>query len=220
LKLIDAPIPVGNLTRGCWRLRRGTAGGRRSSPLRCWRSTDSRSLIRLGVNILGNRRWSTGLGLPLHLALQQLQTSLDMYISRIQVGSAAVRIQGIGSLVVARLVKCSQIIPDFGDVRIQANSTGVGIQGIAILVDLIVEHTNRAPEGWVATVAVDCLLVCLVCLGVFLLRHIAAAEEVPALSIVIVCGKKVSLLLVGNVCKSLPALTDFSRYSMAFSWLA
>lgn len=36
----------------------------------------------------------------------------------------------------------AEIVPHFGDVRVEADGTRVGIQGITILVDLVVQHTN------------------------------------------------------------------------------
>jgi hypothetical protein len=76
------------------------------------------------------------------LALEQLQTSLDVDVGGVQVSCATVRIKGICNLVVAGLVQSSQIIPNLRDVWVQANGARVGIKSVAILVDLVVEHTN------------------------------------------------------------------------------
>jgi hypothetical protein len=113
-----------------------------------------------------------------------LQAGLDMGILRIQVGGPLVSIQSIVDLVVARLVKSSQVIPDFADIRIKSDGSRVSIKCVPVLVDLVVEHSDRAPECRVASVPVDSLLISLVCFGVLLLRHVAATQEVPALSIV------------------------------------
>jgi hypothetical protein len=51
------------------------------------------------------------------------------------------------------------------------------------LVDLEIENPNRDPERWIATIAIDSLLIRFVRLVVFLRRHIRAAEEIPALGI-------------------------------------
>lgn len=67
----------------------------------------------------------------------------------------------------------TQVVPDFRNVRVQSNSSRVSVESITVLVDLVVEHTNRAPEGGVLSVTVDGLLVCLICLGVLLLGHVA-----------------------------------------------
>lgn len=81
----------------------------------------------------------------------------------------------------------AKVIPNLRDVRIQANSSRVSVQCIPVLVDLVIEHTNRAPEGWVLSIAIDSLLVCLIRFGILLLRHVASAKQVPTLSILVVC---------------------------------
>lgn len=63
----------------------------------------------------------------------------------------------------------SKVIPDLRDVGVQADSTRVRIEGIPVLVNLVVQDTDGAPEGWVAAVAVDSLLVCLVGFRILLL---------------------------------------------------
>lgn len=80
----------------------------------------------------------------------------------------------------------TQVVPDFRNVGVQSNSSRVSVESITVLVDLVVEHTNRAPEGRVLSVTVDGLLVCLICLGVLLLGHVAPTQEVPALGILVV----------------------------------
>lgn len=100
---------------------------------------------------------------------EQLQPSLNVRICRVQLGSPRIRIQCIGNLVVARLVQCSKVVPDFGNVGIEADGARIGVKRVAILVNLIVEDTNGAPKGWVARVAVDCLLVGFVGLGILAL---------------------------------------------------
>jgi hypothetical protein len=77
----------------------------------------------------------------------------------------------------------SKIVPNLGNVRVESNGSAVGIEGVPVLVDLVVQDTDGTPEGWVATVAVDGLLVRLVCLRVLLLRHVAPSEQIPALRI-------------------------------------
>lgn len=80
----------------------------------------------------------------------------------------------------------SKIIPHFRNIGIQADGTGVGIKRVTVLVDLVVEHADRAPECWVPSVAVDSLLISFICLGVLGLRHVAAPKKVPALRIGVV----------------------------------
>lgn len=65
--------------------------------------------------------------------------------------------------------KSAKIIPDLGDVGIQSDGTRVSIQCVAILVDLVVENTDRTPESGIAAITIDSLLVCFVCLGILLL---------------------------------------------------
>lgn len=65
-----------------------------------------------------------------------------MNVRGIEIGSAAIGVKSIGNLVVAGFVQSTKIIPNFRDVRVQTDSTRVGVQGITVLVDLVVEHTN------------------------------------------------------------------------------
>jgi hypothetical protein len=134
------------------------------------------------MNILrtrsGGKLSTSGLG-----RLQQLQSLRDDRIARVEFARPGISIDGIGYLVVATLVKASEIEPNFGNVRVDSYGTGVGIKSIAKLVDLEVENSYRAPEGWIASVAVDGLLIGFVCLVVLLTCHISAAEKVPALGI-------------------------------------
>ena len=81
-----------------------------------------------------------------------------------------------------------KVVPDFGDVRIQPNGPGICVESVAVLVDLIVEYADRAPECRVPAVAIDRLLVGFICFGELLLGHVAATEQVPALSVLIVCA--------------------------------
>lgn len=77
-----------------------------------------------------------------HLALEQLQTSLDVDIAGIKISGATVRVKRVGNLVVARFVQSAQIVPDLRDVWVQADSTRIGVERIPVLVDLVVENTN------------------------------------------------------------------------------
>lgn len=56
------------------------------------------------------------------------------------------------------------------------------------MVDLVVQYSDRAPESRIPSIAVNGLLVCFVCLGVLLLRHVAATKKVPALRVALVGG--------------------------------
>lgn len=96
-----------------------------------------------------------------------------------------------------RTYQSAQIVPDFRDVWVETDRTGVCIESVAVLVDLVVKHTDRAPECRIPSVAVDCLLVGFIGLGIFGLGHVTSTEQVPALRIVVICwsgSKKLSLL--------------------------
>ena len=116
---------------------------------------------------------------------KQLQTGLNVRVSRVKLSRTLIGVQCIRDLVVAGLIlpkvsdahqtrnkvayQCSQIIPHFRDVWVQSDGTRVRIQGIPILVDLVVKDSNRAPEGRIAAITVNSLLVCLIGLGILLL---------------------------------------------------
>jgi hypothetical protein len=110
---------------------------------------------------------------------KQLQTSFDVDVGWIEFGRTLIGVERIVDLVMTGLVQGAEIVPHLGDVGIQTDGARVGVQRIAILIDLVVEHPDGAPEGGVATVTVDRLLVGLVGFVVLLLRHVAATEEIP-----------------------------------------
>lgn len=112
LNLVDATVPVCNLPGRSWGLRRRSTSRCWGSPLRWGRSSDTRSLVGLRVNILGLRSRSASLARALKLALKQLQACLDVNIGRVQIGSASIRIQGIGNLVVARFILLHMMLVD------------------------------------------------------------------------------------------------------------
>ena len=97
-----------------------------------------------------------------------------------------VGINSIADLIVAGFIQASQVEPDFTDVGVEADRSGVGIESVTVLVDLIVQYSDRAPEGGISTVSVDSLLICFVCFVVSLSGHVSPSEEVPALGIVTV----------------------------------
>jgi hypothetical protein len=167
-------------------LRLSLAWGR-SAPLRSRRtSTQSTWLISLRRHVL-RKRCASLVGQTVgRLTLEQRETGFDVHVGWVKLGSSGVSIQSVVGLVVARLIQSTEIVPDLGDVGVEADGPRVSIQSIAILVDLIVQHTDGAPEGRVATITVDGLLVGLIGLGILLLRHVAATEEVPALRISLV----------------------------------
>ena len=129
-----------------------------------------------------------------------------MNIGRVEISGPLICIEGIGCLIVARLVlrmvsswhakqiylnssyQSAKVVPDFGDVWIQADSTGVSVQRIAVLIDLVIQHSDRAPEGRIPAITVNGLLVCFVRFWIFLLCHVTSAKEIPALCVVLICA--------------------------------
>lgn len=77
---------------------------------------------------------------------------------------------------VARSYQSAQVVPDLGNVWVEPNGAGVRVERIAVLVDLVIKHSDRAPEGWVSPVTIDSLLVRFVCFGILLLRHVASTK--------------------------------------------
>jgi hypothetical protein len=115
--------------------------------------------------------------------LQQLQPLGYDRVTWIELARPGIGVDGIGNLIVAALVEAAQIEPHFGDIGVDADGTRISVQGIAELVDLEVENADRAPEGWVATVSVNGLLIRLIGFTIFLAGHISAAQKVPTLRI-------------------------------------
>lgn len=57
----------------------------------------------------------------------------------------------------------AKVIPNLRYVWVQTDRSGIGIKRITILVDLIVKDADRAPESRITSVAIDGLLIRLVC---------------------------------------------------------
>lgn len=74
--------------------------------------------------------------------LQHDQTLLDRCVGRVEIGCPSVGVDGVGDLVVARLVEAAQIIPHLADKRVETDRTGVCVEGVAVLIDLIVKNTD------------------------------------------------------------------------------
>lgn len=115
--------------------------------------------------------------------LKHAETLFDALVCRIELCRPRVRIDRIGDLVVARLVQASQVVPDLADIRVKADRARVRVESISVLVDLVVEHTDGAPERRISAISVDGLLIRLVGLVVSLTCHEGTTEEIPALSI-------------------------------------
>ena len=80
----------------------------------------------------------------------------------------------------------TEVVPDLGDVRVQADGARVGIERVTILVDLVIEDADGAPKGGVAAIPIDGLLIGFVGLGILLLRHVTTTEEVPTLRVALI----------------------------------
>jgi len=63
----------------------------------------------------------------------------------------------------------TKIIPDLANVRVEPNSTRVCVKRITVLINLIIEHANGAPESGIAAIPVYSLLIGLVSFGILLL---------------------------------------------------
>jgi hypothetical protein len=107
---------------------------------------------------------------------EELKALSNGHIARIQLARAGVGINGVSDLVVATLIKASEIEPDFRDVRVYPDRTRIGVKGVAELIDLEVQDADRAPKGRVASISVYGLLVCFIGFIVFLASHVGPAE--------------------------------------------
>lgn len=150
-------------------------------------------LIRLWVDV--GRHWRSAS--PIGLAIpEQLEPGLDVRVARVELGRSLVGVKRIVDLVVAALIQSAQVIPNLRYEWVQTNGTRIRVQGVSVLVDLIIEHANGAPEGGVTPISVDSLLIGLVCLGILLLGHVTTPEQVPTLRIAVICWYIVSLALL------------------------
>lgn len=113
--------------------------------------------------------------------------------------------------------KSPKVIPNFRDIGVQTDRTGVRIKRVTVLINLVIEDANRAPESGITSISVDCLLIGLIGLGILLLRHVTSTEKIPALCIGVVCIPLNPTVNVQCINQDSPELTDFSRYSMACS---
>lgn len=139
------------------------------------------------MNVL--RRWWRWQGhtIPLRVP-KQVKSVFDRGIVRVQVLCTSVRIDRVVDLVITGLVQTAEVVPNLADVRVESDCSRVRVQGVTILVDLVVEHPDGAPEGRITAVSVDGLLVRLVRLVVLLATHKCSTEEIPTLGVGSVCG--------------------------------
>lgn len=181
---VASPVAASGKRWRCWSGRRAIV--RLSTPWLTWRSAKCTWLVSLRVHVLGKRCAGLVRKTVCGLSLEQSKTGLDVDVGGIKISGPSVCVERITCLVVAGLVQRAKIVPNLRNVRVEANGARVRVKRVAVLVDLVVEDTNRAPECRVAAITVDCLLVGLVGLGVLLLRHVASAEKVPTLGVILV----------------------------------
>lgn len=116
----------------------------------------------------------------------------DDRIGGVELQGALVGVDSVRHLIVARLVERSEVEPDFSEVRVNANGAGVSVESVVELIDVVVEYSDRAPEGRVLAIPIDCLLIGLVGLAKVAGGHVGATEEVPRERIVGVWMTEVS----------------------------
>lgn len=63
----------------------------------------------------------------------------------------------------------AEIVPNLTNIRIEADGARVCVKRIAVLIDLVVEYTDGAPESRVTAISVDSLLIGFVRFRVLLL---------------------------------------------------
>lgn len=119
--------------------------------------------------------------------LQQLETRGDLRVARIELTCSGISIDGIRNLVVATFIQATKIKPNLRYVWIDADGSRIRVQSVTELIDLEIQNTDRAPERWVPAITVNCLLVCFICLVVFLARHVCPSEKIPTLRVRRIC---------------------------------
>ena len=87
----------------------------------CPLATGGLSLVVVHLNIL--RRWWRVAGGGLTCLAQKIEACFDVNVVRVEVCCTLVCIQSIACLVVARFVQSAKIIPDFRDVRVEADGS-------------------------------------------------------------------------------------------------
>ena len=112
-----------------------------------------------------------------------MQPLRDNLVGRVELTRARVSVDRVTDLVIAALIERAEVKPYFGYVRVDANGTRIGVESIAVLVDLEVKDADRTPESRVAAVAVHCLLISFIRLVVLLASHVSTTKKVPTLRI-------------------------------------
>lgn len=107
--------------------------------------------------------------------LEKLEALGDLGVCRRQLGGASIGVDSVRDLG-ARFIQCSQVVPHLGHLWVDPDGPRVGVHGVTVLLHLIVQDANGAPECGVSVVAVHGLLVGLIGEAKILLRHVDTSE--------------------------------------------
>lgn len=107
------------------------------------------------------------------------QTSADHRVAGVQLQRPLIRVDRVRHLIVTRFIQCTEIEPNFSEVRVNTYRARVGVQSVVELIDVVVQHANRAPKGWIFAVTVHGLLISLVRLAKVARGHVRSSEQVP-----------------------------------------
>ena len=66
----------------------------------------------------------------------ELKSLRDDDVAGIEFAGAGIGVDGVGDLVIATLVQSTEGEPHFGDVGVDADGSGISVEGVAVLVDL------------------------------------------------------------------------------------
>lgn len=130
---------------------------------------------------------------------QLLQASSDMRVAGVQALCLEVCVERVADLVVACLVESAQVIPYFQNIRIETDGSGIRVERVAVLRNLVVEDTNRAPERGVARVAIDGLLERFVRRVEIRANHVDAPKVVPRVSVQLVNFERLQQILCCDI---------------------
>lgn len=135
--------------------------------------------LRLLCRVL---RLTGGLLLLGDRVFQDAKSSGDLCVLRSELCSASICVDSIRILGTA-FIQGTQVVPNFGDIGIEADSTGISIHGVAKLIHLIIQYTDGAPEGGISSISIHGLLVSIICLTILSESHEDSAQQIPGLTI-------------------------------------
>lgn len=87
-----------------------------------------------------------------------------------------ISVDGVRHLIIARFVQCAEIEPDFRQIRVNSNGSRIGIQGVVELIDVVIEYSNRTPEGGILAISINRPLIRFVRLIKITRRHISPSK--------------------------------------------